>query len=299
MQISETVRGTAPQALVPVFCGSAQGNILMVHSQAIYLTLNGAVYLCSPERFGVTPIGISTLDFDRMAALLRPMTGQCVELRQGRLCVCGAEFALSLSGYRQAPLYCEPDAEKCREAAKRLAVCGKEKGLALLAGALLLGQPPLGGELHMRSFFALQVLLEGMLRQKQEKIAAGAQRLLGLGVGLTPSGDDVLSGLIYGLQRSALHRSPALWQLMDTVREQAPQRTNRVSSAILQAICDGLPFERMQQAFCGLDRRFPAAEEPLLEIGSNSGSEMLLGLLLAADCVRKLRQEQKNCLERK
>ena len=289
MQDSKTVPGIAPEALISVFSGSARGEILMVHAAAIYITLQDTVYLFSPERYGVTPIGICTPDFARLAALFRPMLGQSIELRNGTLYGPGGRLPLLLSGYEEVRLCCHPDAEACLRTAERLCSCGKKDGLSALAAPLLLHQPLRGTELQARALCALQMLLDGMLWENQEQISDGACKLLGLGVGLTPSGDDVLTGLIYGLQRSAARRKKTMLWLTDAVRKHAPQRTNRVSNAYLQAICAGMPFERMQQAWLGLDRRFPAAEEGLLEIGSNSGSEMLLGLLLAAGCAKGLK----------
>lgn len=287
---ARTVRGLIPRELEPVFSGSSQGQVLMVNSSGIYFTLADRVYLMCPARYGTVPIGISVEDFDGTVRKMSLAQGQRVAIADHVLTLPGGKWKLRLSVSTEGkePI-CIPDLQRCEHAAKELAACGKPAGLSGLCRPLLLGEPldPAAGLLCRQALSAMTALLRGLLDERQEEIVSGVSSLLGLGVGLTPSGDDMLLGIIYALNRSARRDSAAGKLLSDTVAAQAPSRTNRVSNAYLQAVAAGAPFERLENAWMGLDARFPPAEAKLLEIGSNSGSEMLLGLLLAAAVIRK------------
>ena len=54
-----------------------------------------------------------------------------------------------------------------------------------------------------------------------------------------------------------------------------------ISAAYLQAVIAGAPFERMDRVFAGLCGEEPLDIEKLTRIGSSSGGEMLLGMLIA------------------
>jgi hypothetical protein len=134
-----------------------------------------------------------------------------------------------------------------------------------------------------------------------------ADRLIGLGPGLTPSGDDVLAGLVSGtlvLAPSSVPADPvvcddreALDDLVVRVGEfgravaaSAPGRTTPMSAALLRHAAHGrfaqpaadlvrtwTASARREQIMCATDR--------LLAVGSSSGRDLALGLLAAADLV--------------
>lgn len=254
----------------------------MVNSAGIYFTLGEQVYLLCDESWGVVPIGVSVADFGTAASHLA--VGQKVIAAKGVLRIPGGKILLMPRDVAEEP--CAPDSGKWERAAELLAACGKTTGLSALCRPLLLGEPLDGANVFcQRAEGPLKALIHAIVTEKPEDIPSAVSPLLGLGVGLTPSGDDVLTGLLYGLRRSVLKETPGVRALTEAVTAQAPERTNRVSNTYLRAIAAGAPFERLENAWKGLDRRFPAMEEGLLEIGSNSGSEMLLGLLLAAKCM--------------
>lgn len=257
----------------------------MVNSAGIYFTLGETVYLLCDEKWGVTPIGVSLESFPAVVQKLRLAPGQPVEMGD-TLRFPGGE--IRLERWTVAEENCIPDPEKCRKAAETLASCGKSAGLSPLCRPLLLGQAAEGNLFCRQAEEPLTRLLDALTAGKTGPIPAAVSALLGLGVGLTPSGDDVLTGLLYGLRRAGLGDAPVVQCLREAVAALAPERTSRVSAAYLLAIAGGAPFGRLEDAWRGLDRGFPGKERALLEIGSNSGSEMLLGLLLAAKCAAEM-----------
>ena len=116
----------------------------------------------------------------------------------------------------------------------------------------------------------VQALLQALKEENAADIYTSVSSLLGLGPGLTPSGDDLLSGLLYGLRHSSARDSLACTNLTNAIRELAAERTNAVSADYLMAITVDAPFDRMAAAWT--DISVGAGE--LIQIGSNSGSEM-------------------------
>jgi hypothetical protein len=115
-----------------------------------------------------------------------------------------------------------------------------------------------------------------------EQARGHVDRLVGLGTGLTPSGDDFLLGLLAALH---LPRGPAgEWRCIGAhVVERAGRRTHPISASALRhasrgrvrasivALCDALAREPVP-------RMLPALER-VMAIGSGSGSEIALGVL--------------------
>ena len=115
--------------------------------------------------------------------------------------------------------------------------------------------------------------------------------LLGLGPGLTPSGDDFTGGLLF----AAWHLDQAnpnmrLWSGEGVQRLvcRASSLTNRISHALLSDLAVGQGFEALHDLVDGLltgPGRFDPSFEPLVHvrrvtsIGSSSGWDMLAGVL--------------------
>ena len=132
-------------------------------------------------------------------------------------------------------------------------------------------------------FDALRDALEA---KGSKALEVAALRALGLGNGLTPSGDDFLSGIFF-----ALAHSPHPDWLTDLPSLQANLRmacgasTNPISAALLADNMAGTSFGELHDMLDALesnDSRFMAAAvQALLDVGSSSGADMLAGLLLA------------------
>lgn len=125
------------------------------------------------------------------------------------------------------------------------------------------------------------------LQTKQVKtFEAAALRVIGLGNGLTPSGDDFLGGIFFALA----HRPHPKWllglpALKANLHKACEALTNPISAALLADNMAGTSFGELHDMLDALesnDSRFiAAARDALLDVGSSSGADMLTGLLLA------------------
>jgi hypothetical protein len=116
--------------------------------------------------------------------------------------------------------------------------------------------------------------------------AAAALRVLGLGHGLTPSGDDFVGGIFFALAHAPRDDWAAdLPAVRARVREAARTSTNVISAALLDDLIDGASYACLHDLLAALhddDRCAMArASERLLCVGASSGADMLAGLLLA------------------
>jgi len=116
--------------------------------------------------------------------------------------------------------------------------------------------------------------------------SVAALGLLGLGPGLTPSGDDVLAGALVTL-RAIRYPGHALAAVTDdlarAVTTHAPRRTHLVSAALLRHATDGLCVPELAAVIDALDRGWPLREPlgALLRIGHRSGGDLAHGVVLA------------------
>lgn len=124
----------------------------------------------------------------------------------------------------------------------------------------------------------LTALANGVAAGNGQQITQGLDILLGLSPGLTPSGDDVVCGILYVLLRSDARRQAGIRMLADTVQRDAPVKTSTISAAYLTAIAKGEDYERMQDVWLEMTGSGISRVNRLLEVGSCSGGDMLLGI---------------------
>lgn len=108
--------------------------------------------------------------------------------------------------------------------------------------------------------------------------------LIGLGIGLTPSGDDYLVGLLAGLHATG---DPDRHDLGAAIGLRAPGRTTAVGAAALGHATRGAFSERLHDLLAALARgRLDELETPIrrtMAYGATSGSDTLVGLFAALD----------------
>ena len=129
-------------------------------------------------------------------------------------------------------------------------------------------------------------LAEGLTRSNPEAIDRAVAGLVGLGPGLTPSGDDLLGGMLVALRTmpgTASH--PSVGVLANYVTGHAAVRTNLISSAMLNQSAQGYGSaaqHRLLQCLLGghdSPDTFNAALD-LARTGHTSGWDALAGILL-------------------
>ncbi|WP_313637133.1 DUF2877 domain-containing protein [Paenibacillus sp.] len=124
-------------------------------------------------------------------------------------------------------------------------------------------------------------LLEAFIWGREQGVILAARQLLGLGPGLTPSGDDFLVGLfaVMNLQGSPLSVFKSLYS---QIIIHAQQLTNEISFAALHQATQGQVRESMVQFIKALlngntETFFPTLST-VLGIGSSSGTDIAMGI---------------------
>ena len=113
-----------------------------------------------------------------------------------------------------------------------------------------------------------------------------------MGEGLTPSGDDFLGGLLFGLQlvRKAYPKTLGSPWNYSTFIEQCKPRTNRISFTLLKDLADGHALEPLHKFASALfqgqsiDQMLPSAEE-LIHVGHSTGWDLLTGFMVGMTVV--------------
>jgi len=120
-------------------------------------------------------------------------------------------------------------------------------------------------------------------------LTSRAETLLGLGPGLTPSGDDYVGGVLIALRAFGKARqAEALWAC---IAPRVPERTNRISAAHFCAAAQGQGQHALHVC---LDALIEGATEgwnariaPVVSIGHCSGWDSLAGVLAVATRVAR------------
>jgi hypothetical protein len=119
-------------------------------------------------------------------------------------------------------------------------------------------------------------------RGDAEAASTYAKAMVGLGPGLTPSGDDFLVGLfaVLHVPESPCH---GLKDLCAKLVADAVGKTNAISVAALKAAAHGRVREPvhalMRELVAGTCESVKAALAPVLAIGSTSGADMVAGIV--------------------
>ncbi|NUW31031.1 DUF2877 domain-containing protein [Nonomuraea sp. SMC257] len=152
-------------------------------------------------------------------------------------------------------------------------------GLREAAAGLTPGEPALAGEP------AVELLASGCASGRLLDVLTAAERLVGLGPGLTPSGDDVLAGLMVTLRLlgAATGAGRAVWLadwLAATVTYDARTRTTPLSATLLHCAALGQASPEVAAVLRALAGRGPV--EPALRrlhgLGHTSGSDLAQGI---------------------
>ena len=147
----------------------------------------------------------------------------------------------------------------------------------------------------------LRQLVKGLRTRDALAVDRGVERLIGLGPGLTPSGDDFLGGLMVGLTRTlesrwgesdgphAGRRYPneqgSIKAVADSIRRHAANRTTAISAGLLRHAAQGIgsaPVHNLVQLVLGTasTAKSKAAALAVAGAGHTSGWDCLAGLFL-------------------
>ncbi|MDF2627783.1 MAG: hypothetical protein K0R39_1614 [Symbiobacteriaceae bacterium] len=133
-------------------------------------------------------------------------------------------------------------------------------------------------------------LCDSLLNGAESAIRPDVTALLGLGEGLTPSGDDLLLGMMAAFSQCQLATQPSLaacvQRLIECVDDLAPRATTLISANYLRLGVLGEFSERLGDTAAALFGESAGSEEigpiivRLLESGHSSGTDSAAGLYL-------------------
>ncbi len=143
-------------------------------------------------------------------------------------------------------------------------------------------------ELGQRGEQAVQVLLDATGTFHLDRAISAIKPLIGLGPGLTPSGDDFLVGYLAGLW-STVGSDSARMRFLTAVGSwltEAAVSTNSISAAYLKSAVRGNVAEPVATLARQIAHAHPdgarAATRTALSVGHTSGADGVLGLLLGS-----------------
>ncbi|PTQ81411.1 uncharacterized protein DUF2877 [Trichococcus patagoniensis] len=116
------------------------------------------------------------------------------------------------------------------------------------------------------------------LRNEKELAYQQLLRILGLGIGLTPTGDDFITGLF-----ASLYAKKSFPSFYLQLKDSAKSKTNAVSYAEIREAVEGRFSQTIQNIFIaaskGEEQGITKAIHDLKQVGSTSGSDILWGIV--------------------
>ncbi|MHB1134895.1 MAG: oxamate carbamoyltransferase subunit AllH family protein [Chloroflexota bacterium] len=292
---------TASTAVLALLAGgNLAGQVHSVYRQAANLLLADNLITLTLPSVGRLANGVGLeAEIDFAALGLRP--GMLARAEGGRLLVPQAGLVVDLSAaapwsprWQGAPdLPAAPVLLRNLALAQRLAAAKPlREGFGPLLALLAPGQADaaegaasgLGAVAYPHMVATLAALEAG----EAERAAAAAAPLLGLGDGLTPSGDDFLVGLASALLAAG---HPGASAFAKDCFARARGRTTTVSEATLRHAARGEFGERVQNLLHALlfgdESEVARRVSEMLAWGHSSGADCLLGILLGLAAARQ------------
>jgi len=280
------------------------GSVHSLFDRAVNLRLAGRIVTLQHSSLPRTPLMLAV----NPAVSFRDLClvpGSRVRVEQGSVMVKGHRFCYTAAPAWDARLPLSFSAEAqvmvLRQGVSRaldLAASPRGPGgLGPIAGLCRQNLPPpdRGSPLLQAAVPVLEALLAAAGQERELELIPALTTLIGLGPGLTPSGDDFLVGFLSVL--SLLEKgNPRIGSfaraLRQAIREAGQEKTTPVSREFLLAACSGEfsePFHRLYRAAAALDGPGTlAAAVRFTGIGHTSGIDGLTGIIYGLSLWRPL-----------
>ena len=253
------------------------GRVHSVYGKTVNLSLGGRLLALQPLGSSLSPISLIT---DAEEAELRTWglaAGDPVRVDRAGIQAGGRRFSIEKAARHELFLSEAISAARIEYLEKELCKLLKTGGRGTFCQAM---QEEPGEETDFFLKAVKKRLADVNVRIKTglwEEAAEGLASLVGLGIGLTPGGDDFLCGVLAGLCLGDWRKRPFLMALNAAVRRRL-DRTNDISREFLNCALKG----QFGQLVHGFYERSP--EEIFAEadrIGHSSGIDTLCGILYA------------------
>jgi hypothetical protein len=274
-----------------VFESALSGTVIGVTSGGVFVRAGSDRVVFISRLDFRSPLTI-TLGADR-SALKRLENGMAAECKPGELAFPQADLiilvetsALWATPPPASEISIEPAAltERLRDISARVLQLKGDAGL----GGLLPELVRLTDAGYALDFTAERVLVirEALQEEGGKSLEKEVTALLGLGRGLTPSGDDLLVGFLLALNRwrKALRPSFDVARLNQQIPRAAFQTTTHLSANLIECGAAGTADERLLDGvdYLAAGRGDAAViAKQLAEMGSSSGVDSLVGMALA------------------
>lgn len=238
----------------------AAGTVLAGFPAAVYVRLDAGDVLAVVTRDGLRlPNALVVAATARDEPFAHHVAGACAEVAGGSLVLDGVPYrpVRAWTPRERTAGTLQPDAVARLQALLPQSPHAGEVGARLRAGAAALGEALRAGD----------------------GLADAADRLLGLGPGLTPAGDDLLAGVLV----TCAHLGSGVPALSSRVRQRAGA-TTALSADLLRHAVAGRAASTvlgLLDALVGAQPVGPALDA-LLAVGSTSGHDTATGVLVAA-----------------
>jgi hypothetical protein len=274
---------TLPSPLAGLAGAAGRGIVLAAFDRSLYLDLDGQVVALASSELSRGPIVIT---LRHPGAIPAVNTGAPVRLHGGRLHVGPVEVDLRDATVWD-PTLLPPAGATARSAARSVVIDELLAAAPDESIADLLGTRRDGGAPHSlllaslsKGLGAIDAWLSGRLDAASASAIVGRE-VAGRGPGLTPSGDDLLVGIMLGV--GVLPGAAGVCSVQDVrdvLASAAMPRTTRISGAYLDAARHGWasePWHALVRALVGQPEHVRGAARRLLGIGETSGADTLTG----------------------
>lgn len=238
------------------------GSVCGVFSQGIYCKIKNEMLLFHDAKWGFVPFGVAIEDFAAFSMEVSAEVDDTVILSENELTIGKASYSVSIDC--NVPRAFEPSQSVCtrriEEIYEYVKAHGSERGILEFISTNRVG---------------CSDSINGLIKGDAES----AVKLIGLGRGLTPSGDDFLCGFFAVLNALSI---PAV-SLRETIFDNL-DRTTLISAAYIKAVIGRRYFtvyDRVVRAIYS-DGDFKEDIDFVLTMGASSGTDTIIGALTAA-----------------
>lgn len=174
------------------------------------------------------------------------------------------------------------------QAAKQLSLLKNEQGFSSLLIPFLKKDTSFESQdaWVQKSWDHIMILKKGLLQKNLSTILDQASKLIGSGRGLTPSGDDLLTGLFF-MKKRWFEEIDWINSLEPDLVDQFKHQTTAVSTTLFECALQGEADARIQEmsdVLMNADIPFSNQAINLARWGNSSGADVFLGMLLAIQC---------------
>ncbi len=262
----------------PLAAASAKGQVIGVFSHAMYCVFGGSVVSLYGDAYGEVPFGVALSDILGFLAAADASVGRSVTLGADAILFDERRVPIAVSPQQKriAARLCAPDRGRLEKLEAYIAGHGSPRGILECFG-----------ENRGGSADSAKALAVALAASDRQTAAVAATRLLGLGRGLTPSGDDWLCGF-FSLLLAARCAGLCIPEETDAVTQAvlaaAPTRTSEISRAYLAAALGGkyCTVYAAAAAACLGEGDFAPYADTALRMGASSGTDTLCGATAAS-----------------